>query len=61
MNGRIWLIPMLIYLVIGITDGTRDFMRSPPGTSTVGALAVAFSAGLFWPIDVVARPLLMSH
>jgi hypothetical protein len=61
MKGRIWLIPMLIYLAIGIADGTHDFRQSPPGSSTVGALAVAFCAGLFWPIDVVARPLLMSH
>jgi hypothetical protein len=61
MQGRIWLIPMLIYLVIGIADGVHDFRQSPPGSSTVGAVAVAFSAGLFWPIDVVARPLLMSR
>lgn len=61
MKGRIWLIPMLIYLAIGIVDGTRDFMQAPPNSSTVGALAVAFCAGLFWPIDVVARPLLMSR
>jgi len=61
MRGRIWLIPMLIYLVIGIADGVHDFRLSPPGSSAVGALAVAFSAGLFWPIDIVARPLLMSR
>jgi hypothetical protein len=61
MKGRIWLIPMLIYLAIGVVDGTHDFMQSPPGSSVGGALAVAFCAGLFWPIDVVARPLLMSH
>ena len=61
MKGRIWLFPMLIYLAIGIADGIHDFREAPPGSSTLGALAVAFCAGLFWPIDVVARPMLLSN
>jgi hypothetical protein len=61
--ARLWLIPMAIYAVIGFADGAHHFLLPPAGThsSVAGNLAVAFCAGLFWPIDVVARPLLMSH
>lgn len=62
MNRRIWLIPLILYAMIGVIDGAHDFTRTPSAgvqSSAAGALAVAFCAGLFWPIDVVARPLLL--
>jgi len=62
MSGRIWLIPIILYAVIGVIDGMHDFTRARSAgeqSNPAGALAVAFCAGLFWPIDIVARPLLM--
>jgi len=60
MKGRVWLIPMIVYAVIGIIDGVHDFVAPPAGahSSVAANLAVAFCAGLFWPIDIIARPLL---
>jgi hypothetical protein len=52
---------MLIYVAIAVADGAHDFAqdRAASGhSSTVSALAVAFCAGLFWPIDIVARRML---
>lgn len=63
MSSRIWLTVMIVYAAIGFADGTHHFISPPVGThaSVAGNLAVSFCAGLFWPIDVVARPFLMSH
>jgi hypothetical protein len=61
---RIWLVLLIVYAAAGIADGGHHFIEPPqPGThsSTAANLAVAFCAGLFWPIDIVARPLLMSR
>jgi hypothetical protein len=54
---------MIVYAVIGVADGAHHFLAPPAGThsSPAGNLAVSFCAGLFWPIDIVARPLLMSR
>jgi hypothetical protein len=59
--ARLWLIPMAIYVVIGFIDGTHHFVSPPAGShaSVASNLAVSFCAGVFWPIDIVARPLLM--
>ena len=58
-GGRIWLIPIVIYALIGIADGAHDFAQQPPESSVLTALPVAFCASLFWPIDIIARRLLM--
>lgn len=62
MSTRLWLVAMIVYAAIGLADGAYHFIRPPAGThaGTAANLAVSFCAGLFWPIDVVARPLLMS-
>ena len=54
---------MIVYAVIGVADGAHHFLSPPAGThsSPAANLAVSFCAGLFWPIDIVARPLLMSR
>jgi len=52
---------MVLYAIAGVVDGAYHLSATPAGHSRAGALAVAFCAGLFWPIDIVARPLLMSR
>jgi hypothetical protein len=63
MRSHFWLAVMIVYAVIGVADGAHHFLSPPAGThsSPAGNLAVSFCAGLFWPIDIVARPLLMSR
>jgi hypothetical protein len=61
MRRRVWLAALALYAIAGIVDGASRFaappaLGSPP--STFSTLAVAFCAGLFWPIDIVARRLL---
>lgn len=58
---RLWLAAMIVYAAIGVVDGGHHFLAPPAGTHASAAvnLAVSFCAGLFWPIDIVARPLLM--
>ncbi len=61
MNRRVWLAALCLYAIAGAADmaahlhadrqAGRDW-RAP------GQLAVAFSAGLFWPLDLLAQPLL---
>jgi hypothetical protein len=64
MRRRIWLAVLSFYAAAAIAD-TAYRMATPPEPgvhSSPGAtLAVAFCAGLFWPIDIVARPLLMGR
>jgi len=63
MRRRIWLIVLILYAAAAITDGAYHIAAPPPGahSSAPAALAVAICAGLFWPIDIVARPLLISR
>jgi phosphate/sulfate permease len=63
MRRRIWLFVLVLYAAAGIVDGAYHIAAPPSGahSSTGAALAVAFCAGLFWPIDIVARPLLLSR
>jgi hypothetical protein len=64
MRRRIWLAVLLFYAAAAIADiGYRMATPPEPGvhSSPGAAFAVAFCAGLFWPIDIVARPLLMGH
>jgi hypothetical protein len=61
MRRRLWLAALVLYAIAGLADGAGRFIEPPAaGTqpSTGSTLAVAFCAGLFWPIDVVARRLL---
>jgi len=62
MRSRLWLIAMVVYALIGLIDGAHHFVAPPAGTHAGVAvnLAVSFCAGLFWPLDIVVRPLLMS-
>ena len=64
MKRRIWLIGMLLYAAAGIADGAYHLTAPRYAADRSGlfaALPVAFCAGLFWPIDLIARPLLMSR
>ena len=60
MKRRVWLIVLVLYLAGAATDtGYRIVEASRLGFKIDPAMfAVAFCAGLFWPIDLVARPLL---
>jgi hypothetical protein len=61
MKRRIWLVVLCLYAIAGIVDGVsraKGASRSadaPVGPATV---AVAFCAGLFWPLDIAVRQLL---
>ena len=63
MRSHFWLAALVLYATIGVADGAHRFVSPPAGTHAGAAvnLAVSFCAGLFWPIDIVARPLLLSH
>jgi hypothetical protein len=64
MRRWIWLLVLILYAAAGIADGAHHLTepQQPLGHSgAAAALAVAFCAGLFWPIDIIARPLLMSR
>jgi hypothetical protein len=60
MKRRVWLTVLILYLAIAAADSSyRVVEASRVGFKIdTGVLAVAFCAGLFWPIDIVARPLL---
>jgi hypothetical protein len=60
MKRRVWLIVLVLYLAAAAVDtGYRIVEASRIGFKIDPAtLAVAFCAGLFWPVDIVARPLL---
>jgi hypothetical protein len=61
MRHRAWLVGLLLYgLVAGIDFAyhLNGDLRSGDETIQISEVAVAFSAGLFWPIDVVAIALL---
>jgi len=60
MKRRVWLIVLVLYAVAAVADSAVRVAEArrigePMGPAT---FAVAFCAGLFWPIDIVARPLL---
>ncbi len=63
MKRRIWLIALVLYAAAGIADGAYRMAEPAPGvrSSPFAALPIAFCACLFWPIDLIARPLLMSR
>jgi hypothetical protein len=63
MRARIWLVLLVLYLLAGVADGAFRVSAAIRGGEKPGpaVVAVAFCAGLFWPIDLVARPLLAPH
>jgi hypothetical protein len=64
MKRRLWLIALVLYAAAGIADGAYHLTAptyAADRSTFVAALPVAFCAGLFWPIDIVARPLLLSR
>jgi hypothetical protein len=61
MNRRLWLIALCLYAaaaVIDIAAHLRADMRDGQSWHDPANLAVAFSAGLFWPADLIAALLL---
>jgi hypothetical protein len=60
MRRRLWLFGLILYAAAGFADGAYRLATPPPGSHSgiVANFPVAFCAGLFWPIDLVARPLL---
>jgi hypothetical protein len=63
MRRRVWLIVLVLYFVAAVVDGAVHVAEARRIGETMGPaiFAVAFCAGLFWPIDIVARPLLASR
>ena len=61
MHRRAWLIGLLLYGFAAAADFAYhliDDLRSGNQQIEFSEIAVAFSASLFWPIDVVAMGLL---
>jgi hypothetical protein len=60
MKRRISLILLVLYLAAAVIDATARVGEATRAGEKMGpaVLAVAVCAGLFWPIDLVARPLL---
>ena len=61
MSRRVWLVGLLLYAIAGTADAVI-FLRAEAQAGqnwwAPDNLAIAFSAGLFWPVDLVARSLL---
>jgi hypothetical protein len=56
-----WLVALWLYALaagLDITSHLSDNLRSGNQQIEFSEVAVAFSAGLFWPIDAVATALL---
>jgi len=60
MTRPIWLTLLALYLVAAAADGTYRVVEAGRAGETFGpaVFPVAFCAGLFWPVDIVVRPLL---
>jgi hypothetical protein len=64
MHRRAWAVGLGLYgLAAGIdfADHLIDDLHSGNQTIEFSELAVAFSAALFWPIDIIARTLLVTR
>ncbi len=57
MNRRVWLAALCLYAIASAADMAAH-LHAGRDWPAPGQLAVAFSAGLFWPIDLLAQPLL---
>jgi hypothetical protein len=61
MGGRAWLIGLGLYCLVGCVDFAYHWnvdVRSADQTIKYDELPVAYSAALFWPVDLVAIALL---
>jgi hypothetical protein len=61
MGRHIWLIGVCFYGLAACVDFAYHFahdVRRADQTIQFSEIPVAFSAALFWPVDVVARSLL---
>jgi len=61
MTRRVALVALWFYMIAAAADiavHLNEDRQRGPDWLTPANLAVAFSAGLFWPIDLVARRLL---
>ena len=61
MSRRVWLVGLSLYAIAAVADAAiflRDEARAGQDWRAPDNLAVAVSAGLFWPVDLVARVLL---
>lgn len=64
MRSRAWLVALLLYALGAGADFAYhliDDLRSGDEAIEFSEVAVAFSAGLFWPIDLVAMALLATR
>jgi hypothetical protein len=60
MSRRVWLVGLSLYAIAAAADVAshlRDDAREGEDWRAPDNLAVAFSAGLFWPVDLLAQPL----
>jgi len=61
MTRRGWVVVLVLYAAAGLVDGAARVTAEQRATGAplgLATIAVGFSAGLFWPIDLVARLLL---
>jgi hypothetical protein len=61
MSRRVWLVALWLYAVLAAADVAIHLSEDRLAGQDWRApdnLAVAVSAGLFWPVDLVARRLL---
>ena len=61
MNRRVWLVALWLYAILAAADiagHLNDDRLAGQNWLAPDNLAVAVSAGLFWPVDLVARRLL---
>ena len=61
MSRRVWLVGLCLYAIVAAVDVAVQLRNDTLAGQNWWApdnLAVAFSAGLFWPVDLVAQSLL---
>jgi hypothetical protein len=64
MSRRAWLVVVWVYVAAGFVDASARVIEQKHQSDTgIGPanFAVAFAAGLFWPLDLVARFLLAAR
>lgn len=62
MSRRVWLVGLWLYAILAAADAAvhlRADTLSGQDWRAPDNLAVAVAAGLFWPVDLVARLLLV--
>jgi hypothetical protein len=64
MCSRAWFVALLLYALGAGVDFAYhliDDLRTADEAIEFSEVAVAFSAGLFWPIDIIAMALLATR